>query len=278
VLPAPAPRAQSPDDIGVRLDTAVRRAGLGQFWGAVLVARDGEVLLSRGYGYATEDLDPIRSDSLFDVGSITKMFTAAAVLKLQQNGALDVQDTLAAHFPEVGPAARQITIHHLLTHTSGKSDTAGAIQDLSFDDRDEAVRRFVASPPSRPPGEAFEYCNGGYVVLAAIIEQVSGQAYESCLRELVLQPAGMPGSGFLDGEGLDPTLQTMRVCDTRGGSGRRGLLLDKRVEPWAWGLRGAGGLVTSLDDLLAFDAAIRAEGLLGRAYLFIAQLVNRSIN
>lgn len=245
-----------------QLDAAVRRAGLGQFWGAVLVARDGEPILMRGYGYATEDLEPISAESLFDIASISKMFTAACVLRLQEQGSLSLNDPIDRFFPQAGA---EITIHHLLTHTSGKSDGHGAIQSLSFDDRDEAVRRFVASRSNAAPGERFEYCNGGYVVLGAIIEKVSGQTYEDCVRQLVFEPAGMTRSGFLDGAGLDPGMQTLRVTGANGGRGRRGLLLDKRIEPWAWGLRGAGGLVTCLEDLLAFDVAIREGRLLSEA-------------
>ncbi len=265
--PAPGAQEAAPAraDLESQLDAAVLRAGLGQFWGAVLVAREGEVLLVRGYGYATEELDPITRRSLFDIGSIAKMFTAAAILRLQEQGKLSTSDTIARFFPEAGDAAGQITIHHLLTHTSGKSDTRGAIQQLTFEDRDEAVRRFAASSSSAAPGERFEYCNGGYVVLGAIIEAASGMRYEDCVRQLVLKPAGMTSSGFLDGAGIDPGHQTIRVTGAGGARGRRGLLLDKRIEPWAWGLRGAGGLVTCLDDLLAFDAAIREERLLSPA-------------
>ena len=257
-----ASTAVAQDDLRARLDAAVRRAGLGQFWGAVLVARHGEPLLIQGYDYATEDLDLITSRSLFDIASTSKMFTAACVLRLQEEGSLNLSDPIARFYPQAGAAAEDITIRHLLTHTSGRSDTNGAIQPLSFDDRDEAVRRFVASTPNAAPGARFEYCNGGYVVLGAIIEQASGKSYEDCMRELVLEPAQMTNSGFLDGAGLDVDRQTMRVTGANSGRGRRGLLLDKRIEPWAWGLRGAGGLVTCLDDLLAFDDAIREGRLL----------------
>jgi CubicO group peptidase (beta-lactamase class C family) len=255
--------AQDPD-LETRLDATIGRQTLGQFWGAVLVARDGEVLLARGYGYANDDLAAITRHSLFDIGSVNKMFTAAAVLSLQDQGRLSTDDTIAKFFLEAGPGAADITIHHLLTHTSGRSDRRGAIQPLDFDDRDEAVRRFCASAAAGPAGDRFEYCNGGYIVLAAIIEQASGRSYEQAVRDLVLQPAGMAHSGFLDGAGLDPAQQTLRVTGPPHAA-RRGLLLDKGIEPWAWGLRGAGGLVTCLDDLLAFDAAIREGRLLSDA-------------
>jgi CubicO group peptidase (beta-lactamase class C family) len=245
------------------LDRAVLRAELGRFWGAVLVQRRGEVLLAKGYGYANEQLAPIGPDSLFDVGSVAKMFTAAAVLRLEQEGRLALSDPLSTFFPDAPPAAKDITLHHLLSHTSGKSDREGAIQPLNFQDRDRAVELFLRSRSANRPGEAFEYCNGGYVVLAAVIEVVTKQPLEQAMRRLVLAPAKLDHSGFLDGEGLDPTKQTTRLIS--GPPSRRGLMLDKRVEPWAWGLRGAGGLCTSLDDLRAWEHAIRTHAVLNEA-------------
>jgi len=254
VLPA---RGQTAAD----LDRAVLRAELGRFWGAVLVQRKGEVLLAKGYGYANEQLEPIAPDSLFDVGSVSKMFTAAAILRLEQEGKLSLSDPLSTFFPEATPSAKDITLLHLLSHTSGKSDREGAIQPLNFQDRDRAVELFLRSRSAHKPGDAFEYCNGGYVVLAAVIEVVSGQPFEQAMRRLVLSPAKMDRSGYLDGEGLNPARQTTRLISVQN---RRGPMLDKRIEPWAWGLRGAGGLCTSIEDLRAWDHAIRTHALLNR--------------
>lgn len=255
----PAAHAQTTPD----LDRAVLRAELGRFWGAVLVQRKGEVLLAKGYGYANDELTPIGTDSLFDVGSVAKMFTAAAVLRLEQEGKLALSDPLSTFFPEAPGAAKDITLLHLLSHTSGKSDREGAIQPLNFQDRDRAVELFLRSRSAHKPGEAFEYCNGGYVVLAAVVEVVTKQPFEQAVRRLVLAPAKMDHSGFLDGEGLDPAKQTTRLVS--GPPSRRGLMLDKRLEPWAWGLRGAGGLCTSLHDLRAWDHAIRTHAVLNEA-------------
>lgn len=244
-----------------QLDRTVLRAGLGQFWGAVVVARDGEILLARGYGYANENLDPITPDSLFDIASVSKMFTAAAILRLHEQGALNIDDPLSTFFPDLDPSAQSITIRHLLNHTSGKSDNS-AIQPLNFEDRDEAVRRFAAAPSTSAPGTRFEYCNAGYVVLAAIIEQVTGEPFESHVRTHILLPAGMTSSGFLDGVGLDPARLTSRTVAGYGGKPRRGTLLDKSVEPWAWGLKGAGGIVTTVLDLVKWDRAIANRAIL----------------
>ena len=255
--------AQSPPPTTADLDRAVLRAELGRFWGAVLVQRKGEVLLAKGYGYANDELTPIGTDSLFDVGSIAKIFTAAAVLRLEQEGKLALSDPLSTFFPKAPGAANDITLLHLLSHTSGKSDREGAIQPLNFQDRDRAVELFLRSRSAHKPGEAFEYCNGGYVVLAAVVEVVTKQPFEQAVRRLVLAPAKMDHSGFLDGEGLDPAKQTTRLVS--GPPSRRGLMLDKRLEPWAWGLRGAGGLCTSLHDLRAWDHAIRTHAVINEA-------------
>jgi CubicO group peptidase (beta-lactamase class C family) len=255
--------AQAPDvqRRSAVLKRTVQQAELGRFWGAVLVVEKGEVLLAEGFGFANEELEPIGRDSLFDVGSVSKMFTAAAILRLEQDGKLSTSDTVSKFFPDAAGNSDAITLKQLLNHTSGKSDSSGAIQPLAYEDREGAVARFAKSRGTTP-GEGFEYCNGGYVVLGAVIEKVTGQTYEKAVRELVLAPAGMKGSGFLDGEGLDVSRQTMRVVSGHGGEPRRALMLDKKLEPWAWGLKGAGGLVTSVDDLIAWEKAIRTGAVL----------------
>ncbi|HYE63162.1 MAG TPA: serine hydrolase domain-containing protein [Phycisphaerales bacterium] len=266
-LAQPAPRGADTGaarSVGRELKEAVLRAELGRFWGAVLVVRRGEVLLAEGFGLANEQLDPIGPDHLFDMGSVTKMFTAAAILRLEQDGRLSTEDPLSKFFPDAGEGAETITLKHLMAHTSGKSDRARAIQHLGFNDRDEAVRRFVKSRSAGAPGEQFEYCNGGYVVLGAVLEKAAGKTYEQAVRALVLEPAGMKSSGFLDGAGLDASKQTVRITSGRMGD-RRGLMLDKTVEPWAWGLKGAGGLVTSVNDLVAFERALRSRTILGES-------------
>lgn len=255
----------APDDAPIqdRLDAVVKREHLGQFWGAVLVAQDGRPILARGYGYANDTLAAIDEHTLFDIGSISKQFTAALALKLHRAGKVSIDKPITNYFPGLPAAANGITLRHLLNHTSGLSDRAGAIQSLDFADRDEAVRLAFRSPPRAAPGERFEYCNGGYCVAAAVIERAMGGPFQSLVQEELFKPAGLVNTGFLDGVGLDLSNASARIVSTPGGESRRSILEDG----WGWGLRGCGGVLTSLDDLLRWDAALRGDSIFDKAAL-----------
>jgi CubicO group peptidase (beta-lactamase class C family) len=248
-------------DLGARVDQAILRHGLGQFWGGVLVAKDGKAVLAKGYGLANDELRPIDADTLFDIGSVAKQFTAAAVLRLEQAGKLSTADPVSKYYPDLPEIASKVTLAHLLSHTSGMNDEV-AIQGLGFPDRDEAVRLAMTSRFKGAPGAGFDYCNAGYIVLAAIIEKATGKKYEQVVREELFVPAGMKSSGFLDGEGLDPARQTARVIEGRGPKPIRTTLFAGGVEPWAWGLRGAGGALTTLNDLVKWERALAGDTVL----------------
>lgn len=259
LLAAARPARANADDapIAQRLQAIVKREHLGQFWGAVLVAQDGRPIIASGYGYANDTLAPIDEHTLFDIGSISKQFTAALALRLQLDGKLSIDKPITEYLPGLPAAAKGVTLRHLLNHTSGLSDRAGAIQNLDFADRDEAVRLAFRSPPRAAPGERFEYCNGGYCIAAAIIERVMGGPFQSLVREELFVPAGLANTGFLDGVGLDLSNASARIVSTPGGDSRRSILEDG----WGWGLRGCGGVLTSLDDLLRWDAALRGDSI-----------------
>lgn len=263
IAPAPAPDP-------TQIDAAMMKHTLGEFWGGVVVGHNGKVVYARGFGVANESLDPITPDSLFDIGSISKQFTAAAILRLEMDGKLTTTDPVSRFFPNLTDQARDragiVTLHNLLTHTSGMTD-ARAIQRLDFPDRDEAVRLALAAAPGGPPGERFEYCNAGYIVLAAVVEVASGAPFEDYVRDRIFKPAGLSSTGFLDGINLDEKRATVRSMRARS-SGRplRAPLFTSPIgEPWAWGLKGAGGVITSMNDLVRWDAALRDDLVLNGA-------------
>ena len=252
-----------------KITQEVRRVGGSRFWGAALVVRDGEEAYFRGFGEAAPDMGAVSADSLFDIGSVSKQFTAAGILRLVDQRKVSLDATAASYFEglEVAGPGRDITVRQLLQHTSGLSDSI-AIQPLNFEKRDEAVRRALSSKLADTPGAQFAYSNAGYVVLAALIEHASGEAFETFLHREVFEPAGLRrpdafGAGFLDGEGVDRSRQTQRV--TAMESGREGLILDKTVEPWAWGLRGAGGVVMSPRMFVSWDKALNDDRVLPEA-------------
>jgi len=252
----------SSGEVGTALDQAVQRATWGQFWGAVMVQRDGELLLCKGYGRARRDSDaPVSADSLVDLASVSKAFTAAAILRLEMAGKLKTSDPIALHLPDVPENKKAITLHHLLSHTSGLGEATSFPRE---DHRDGVVRAILAAPVAAPPGTVFEYSNAGYFLLAAIIEHVSGTTYDAFVRDEVLRRAGMNSGGWHADPSLDPGMNTDRIAvDQRSGRGWRGV--GTAIEcpyPLTWGYRGSGGIVTSARAMFAWDRALREDDLL----------------
>lgn len=259
--PHPTSHAEPLSPLTHQLDLAVTGPSLGQFWGAVLVARDGEVLLSRGYGLANQDGRRIDSTSLFELASVTKPFTAVLVLRLDQAGKLAIDDPIAKHLPGVPADKQAITIRHLLNHTSG---LGAPMAPPPSDTREAAEAFYLAAPQSTQPGTAYAYSNIGYMLLAAIVERVTGTPFEEALRAQVLEPAGMTSSGVCG----EARLQRHRAVARAGSGGPMApeAIIDEGAIQWPyparWAYVGCGGVVSSLDDLRAFDLALRDDTLL----------------
>jgi CubicO group peptidase (beta-lactamase class C family) len=229
---------------------------------AVLVMKDGEILLRKGYGLAEMELSvPIEPDMVFRIGSVTKQFTAAAILLLQQQGKLSVQDDIRTHLPDYPTGGSVIRIEHLLTHTSGiRSYTDMPAfwermrEDLTVE---ELVATFRDEPLGFEPGEKYAYNNSGYVLLGAIIEKASGKSYEAFLRENVFEPLGMSRT-YCD--------STARIIPGRaqGYSGANGEFANAEylsmTLPYA-----AGSLLSTVDDLAKWDRALYGTDLLSGA-------------
>ena len=171
-----------------------------RFMGAVLVAKGGTVVFEEDYGLA--DLEtgrPNTPHTTFRLGSLSKPLTATAVLQLQEAGHLTLDDAVGAHLPEY-PNGRIITLRHLLTHTSGIPDYARFPDYPSYMNSPTTlsglIDRFKNLPLMFPPGTQFGYSNSNYVLLTAIVEQVSGQDYGTYLQEHVFAPSLMDSSGY----------------------------------------------------------------------------------
>jgi CubicO group peptidase (beta-lactamase class C family) len=251
---AQSPRAAPPVDsvVAARVDEYLSRlAALGHN-GGVLVLRDGRTVLERSYGMANRDAG-IRADAatVYNIGSITKQFTAAAILRLEELGKLHTTDSIGRFFRELPVDKRGITIHHLLTHTAGlESDFSPT--DYEPTTRDEYVHRALASKLRTPPGTQHYYANSGYSLLAAIVEIVTGRDYEAALTELVLRPAGMSETGY-----KAPHWDARRVAHGYQDGRDWGTIVERIAAPGApfWALRGNGGLATTLGDFARWDAA-----------------------
>jgi CubicO group peptidase (beta-lactamase class C family) len=177
----------------------------GTFTGSVLIAQDGVVFLSEGYGLANRKQEiPNTPQTRFHLGSISKQFTAMAILILQSQGKLNVQDAICDYIANCPVAWQDITIHHLLTHTSGLSPRLDNIVSNAARDPETPpdpayfIEITGVVPLETRPGEKFDYSNHGYNLLAYIIEQASGQSYADFLEENIFTPLNMRDSGYED--------------------------------------------------------------------------------
>lgn len=259
------PSTQNPDAGGDRLQLAFETATNEGFSGAALVRYRGEVLLLAASGEASRADDvPNTTDTPFDVGSLTKQFTGAAVLALAERDKLSLDDTIADFFEQVPADKADITVHQLLTHTAGLPDAVGD------DDEAVALEEYLTRVFERDlfyaPGTVHYYSNAGYSLLAAIIEQASGQSYESFLREALFEPAGMTQTGYL--------LPEWEVLPATGYAEDRldePLLRPHDETGYTWNLRGNGGVLSTTEDLLRWHDALAAEHVLGAHSLELLQ-------
>ena len=191
--------AQATASVAERADAYIRSAGI---QGSVLLAKSGTVILARGYGLANIELAVANKPATkFRLGSITKQFTAAAILQLREQGKLEVGDPISKYIPGSPAAWSSVTVHHLLTHTSGiHSYTDGADYPDHMRERAgaplEFINRLRRLPLDFHPGTKFYYDNSGYFLLGVIIEQVSGLKYENYLRKYIFEPLQMTDTGY----------------------------------------------------------------------------------
>lgn len=230
--------------------------------GVVVAAQKDELILCKGWGSSDKAGDvPLDCDTVVDIMSMTKQFTAAAVLKLQMLGELDVTDPIGEHLDGVPEDKQGITVEQLLTHTSGLVDGLG--EDYEAVTRDELVVNAMESELQSRPGESYAYSNLGYSLLAAIVETASGVGYEEFVAEHLFLPAGMTSTGYVlpDWDKLDVAIE----YDDQGRP--QGRPLD---HPWAadgpyWNLRGNGGLLSTARDMFRWHVALRGDDILDAA-------------
>jgi len=261
---APALRAQVaalPTDAQVasRTDEYMARLAALGYTGGVLVIRDGRTIFERSYGIANRALG-ISADTatVYNLGSITKQFTAAAILRLEEMRKLRTTDSIGRFFPDAPPDKRGITLHQLLTHTAGFASDYSPT-DYEPTTRTEYVRRMFAAPLKSKPGATHFYANSGYSLLAAIVEIVTAKDYEVALLDLVLRPAGMLETGY-----KAPAWSANRIAHGYQNGSDWGTIVDRIAIAGApyWELRGNGGLHTTLGDMARWDAALNHSRVL----------------
>lgn len=254
--------AVSERDVIKRVDEYMKAAVEHErFSGSILIAKDGKPIVSKGYGMANVEFDaPNTPQTVFRLASVTKQFTAAAIMMLQERGKLSVNDPICKHLAECPTAWQPITIRHVLTMTSGLPNLSG--RDLGplsglpvpWEQWFTAIK---AKPLVEVPGETFRYNNNGYTVLGLIIERLSGKTYGEFLQEHIFTPLGMNRTAY-----EDPT----RVIKNRA-TGYRYLPGEPIANvPYAEMIRlyAAGGVYSTTEDLLKWDQALYTEKLLTR--------------
>jgi len=246
-------------DKAARIDEYLARANkIGQFNGAALVAENGKVIYKKGLGLANMEWNaPNEADTKFRLGSITKQFTAALILQLVEQGKLKLDGKLSEYLPDYRKdVGDKVTIHHLLTHTSGIPSYTGLPKFMEEASRNpytvaEFVKKYASNDPEFEPGARFRYNNSGYFLLGAIIEKIHGKPYEQVIKENIFDPLGMKNSGY-DRHNVILAKRASGYEKTATGY-RNAPYLDMSI-PYA-----AGSLYSTVEDLYLWDQALYAD-------------------
>jgi len=235
----------------------------GNFNGSILIAKNGRILVSKGYGYANMEHNVLNTpQTKFRLGSITKQFTSMAIMQLQEKDMLSVNDPLTKFIPDY-PGGDEISVHHLLTHTSGVPNLT------SFPDYrktmmipvsiEEVIDRFKNKSPDFSPGEKFSYSNSGYILLGYIVKKVSGKSYENFIKENIFTPLHMEGTGY----DHHNTIIKNRASgyEKRGNEFVNAAYIDMVIP------HGAGALYSTVEDLYTWDRALYTEKLVKKSTL-----------
>lgn len=232
---------------------------MNHFSGSILTARNGKVLFEKGYGLANIEWNILNTPKTkFRLGSITKQFTAMAIMQLQGKGLLNVQDPICKYLSNCPETWQAVKIHHLLTHTSGiPSFTEQPEYEKKMMmpcTKDEMLARFRDLPLEFQPGEKFKYDNSGYFLLGLIIEKVTKKTYGAVLQDQIFDPLEMKDSGYDFSRSI--LLQRASGYSMSDGKFANAAYLDMG-QPYS-----AGALYSTVEDLLRWDQALYTEKLL----------------
>lgn len=237
-----------------------------KFNGSVLVADQGKVIYKKGFGMANKEWDiPNQPNTKHRLGSITKQFTAMLILQLAAEGKLDLQAPITQYLPDYPKATGDnITIHHLLTHTSGIPNYTAFPKFFQDESRnpytpDEFVKKFSDKALDFTPGEKFSYSNSGYFLLGVLIERITGKTYEAVLQEKIFVPLNMTDSGY---DNHDDILKNRSAgYEKNGNTYINSKYLDMSI-PYA-----AGSLYSTVEDLYLWDQALYTNKLLPQKFM-----------
>jgi CubicO group peptidase (beta-lactamase class C family) len=238
----------------------------GQFNGSVLIAEQGEVIYKKGFGMANMEWDiPNERNTKHRLGSITKQFTAMLILQLVADGAVDLEAPITSYLPDYPKeTGDQITVHHLLTHTSGIPNYTAFPNFFKEQSRnpytpDEFVEVFAHKKLDFTPGERFSYSNSGYFLLGVIAEKLTGKTYEQLLHDNIFTPVGMHDTGYDNHEDIVKNRATGYEKNEYGYVNSS--YLDMSI-PYA-----AGSMYSTVEDLYLWDQALYTDKLLPQALM-----------
>ncbi len=230
---------------------------------SILVVKDGEILYSGGVGLRNKSKKlPIIKETIFTIGSLTKQFTSTAILKLQEEGKLSLTDSIFNFFENVPEDKQNVTIHQLLTHTSGIVGNLGYGVDFVPISKDYFLSQVYASPLDFAPGSDYNYSNVGYSLLAMIIEKVAQTDYESYLQKNLFQKAGMKYTGY-----LLPKWDTTQIAHGyKCGEdwGNHLIKWEADSNQISWHLKGNGGILSNPSDLYKWYSALRENKIISK--------------
>ena len=242
-----------------RIDNYLTAGSEHGFSGAITVVKNGETIINKGYGLADKNTQTLNNpNTIFDIGSNTKQFTSTAILKLVELGKLKLNDSLNKFFENLPEKKQHITIHQLLTHTAGFTESIG--KDFDKISTTQFFEQLFSSQLLSEPGETYSYSNVGYSILGRIIELASGQSYEAFLNEHLFTPAGMTQTGY-----LLPKWNTKQMSR----SYNRGILdSESPINRYqddgdiTWHLKANGGINSTQNDMLLWYKALKSNTIL----------------
>ena len=247
-----------------RIDNYLNAGSENGFSGAIAVVKNGNIIINKGYGEANRNAKTRNNpNTIFDIGSNTKQFTATAILKLAELGKLKLTDSLRIFFKGIPEDKQSITIHQLLSHTAGFVDAIG--KDFTEISREDFFQQLFATNLLSKPGEKYSYSNTGYSILGRIIELVSNQSYEAFLNTYLFAPAGMKQTGY-----LLPNWDPKNIA----WSYNRGILESEspifkyqKDNDISWHLKANGGINASQNDMLLWYKALKTNKILSEESL-----------
>jgi len=229
--------------------------------GILIIAKGKEIQYQRSFGYAvTESQKPYTMETVFDIGSITKQFTAAAIVHLESEGKLGFSDKFSKYFENMPPDKDMITLHHLLTHSSGLQDVGG---DYDHAPKESVLSRSLKQELNFKPGTKYSYSNVGFSFLAAVIEKITGLNYEQYLQKTFFGPLGMKSTGYQIPDWTNRQFAIGYFDGKKWGTTiEHGWSKTDKNAVISWNLYGNGGIHSTINDMLKWMVALKGNEVL----------------